>query len=194
MPPALPDSVHAAKLLDPGEVAMAACPNHRVRLLLAAFMFAALAGCANAPRITVLLERPILAPPRAMALALDEGETLPLGITPELVGNEVEKAGFVLGGGAPRYRLTLTAAAGALKTGSYLPTEESKTKRNWIARPNRSLRARLAGGQMLRITAVLIDGESNKEVWRGTGTLRTHDPRSAASGLARDVLAKLPHG
>jgi len=129
-----------------------------------------------------------------MALALDEGETLPLGITPELVGNEVEKAGFVLGGGAPRYRLTLTAAAGALKTGSYLPTEESRTKRNWIARPNRSLRARLAGGQMLRITAVLIDGESNKEVWRGTGTLRTHDPRSAASGLARDVLAKLPHG
>jgi len=129
-----------------------------------------------------------------MALALDEGETLPLGITPELVGNEVEKAGFVLGGGAPRYRLALTAAAGALKTGSYLPAEESRTKQNWIARPNRSLRARLAGGQMLRITAVLIEGESNKEVWRGTGTLRTRDPRSAAPGLARDVLAKLPHG
>jgi hypothetical protein len=47
---------------------------------------------------------------------------------------------------------------------------------------------------VLRVTAVLIDGEDNREVWRGTGTLRTRDPRGAAAQLASEVLARLPHG
>jgi hypothetical protein len=41
---------------------------------------------------------------------------------------------------------------------------------------------------------VLIDMQDNREVWRGTGTLRTADPKAAARELMAEVLAQLPRG
>ena len=172
---------------------MAVRPN-LCRPPLAAVACVALAACASAPHITAFQEHQIVAPPRGMALALDQDEKLPFGIAPDLVADAATKAGFILGGDAPRYRLALTAAAGASDAGSYLPADETKARANWVARSDHSWRARFAGGRVLRITAVLIDSDGNREVWRGTGTLRTSDPRGAAPELTREVLAKLPHG
>jgi len=171
---------------------MIARPNPCLRLFLAAAACAVLAACASTAHVTAFQEHPIAAPPRSLALALDRGEKLPFGIAPELVADATAKAGFILGGDAPRYRLALSAAAGASDAGSYLPTDEAKARPNWVARPDRSWRARFAGGRVLRITAVLIDSDDNREVWRGTGTLRTSDPSGAAPELTREVLAKLP--
>jgi len=131
--------------------------------------------------------------PRTLALALDPGEKLPLGITQDMIDAAAAKAGFVFGAEAPRYRLALTAALGASSAGSYLPPDSPASAPGWVARPDRNWRARFAGGQVLRVTAVLIDGEGNREIWRGTGLLRTRDP-GAAPELAREVLAKLPRG
>jgi len=75
-----------------------------------------------------------------------------------------------------------------------LPSDDAEPHLNWVARPDRNWRARFVGGRVLRVTAVLTDSEDNREVWRGTGTLRTSDPEGAAPQLVREVLAKLPHG
>ena len=173
---------------------MTARSNPCLRLSLAAAACAALAACASTSHVTAFQEHQIMGAPRSMALALDRGEKLPFGIAPDLVADAAAKAGFILGGDAPRYRLALTAAAGASDAGSYLPADETTARANWVARSDHSWRARFAGGRVLRITAVLIDSDGNREVWRGTGTLRTSDPRGAAPELTREVLAKLPHG
>jgi len=173
---------------------MTARPKYCLRLPLAAAACVALAACASTSHVTAFQEHQIVAPPRGLTLALDQDEKLPFGIAPELVADAAAKAGFVLGGDAPRYRLALTVAAGASDAGSYLPADEAKARSSWVARPDRSWRTRFAGGHVLRITAVLIDNDGNREVWRGMGTLRTSDPRGAAPELAREVLAKLPHG
>lgn len=170
---------------------MFAHPNPRLRPLAAIAACAMLAACASTSHVTAYQERGIAPAPRGLKLALDPGETLPFGITPASVVAAAGKAGFVIGGDSPRYRLVLTAAAGASDVGSYLPAGENKS---WVARPDRNWRARFAGKRMLRVTAVLIDGEDNREVWRGTGTLRTRDPNDAAAQLASEVLARLPHG
>ena len=78
--------------------------------------------------------------------------------------------------------------------GSYMPAPDTKAPPIWIARPDRSLRARFARGRVLRVTAVLVDTSISREVWRGTGTLRTADPEGAAPDLVGQVLAKLPRG
>ena len=152
-----------------------------------------LTACASTSHVTAFQEAPIAPAPRTLALALDPGENLPLGITRDVVDAAAGKAGFVLGGDASRYRLALTAALGASDAGSYLPPGNSASAPNWVARPDRNWRARFAGGRVLRVTAVLIDGEGNREIWRGTGLLRTSDPGEAPE-LAREVLAKLPRG
>jgi len=173
---------------------MAAHPNLRFRLMMAATLGMALAGCASTPHVTAFQEHPIVAAPRSLTLAIVQDEKLPFGIAPDLVAEAAAKAGFALGGEASRYRLMLAAAAGASDAGSYLPGQDGSARSSWIARPDRNWRARFAGGHVLRITAVLIDSAANREVWRGTGTLRTSDPRAAAPELAREVLAKLPLG
>jgi hypothetical protein len=152
-----------------------------------------LTACASTSHVTAFQEAPIPAAPRTFALALGQGERLPLGIAPEMVAAAAAKAGFVLSDQAPRYRLALTAAFGAAEAGSYLPTDSGAGKPSWVARPDRNWRARFAGGHVLRVTAVLIDGIGNREIWRGTGTLRASDP-AQASELAREILNKLPRG
>lgn len=173
---------------------MSARSNPGFRLALPPLACAALAGCASTSHVTAFQEYRIAPPPRSLALALDQGERLPFGIAPELIADAAAKAGFVLGGGQPRYRLALSAAAGASDSGSYLSGNDTTPHPSWVARPDRSWRARFAGGHVLRITAVVIDGDGNREVWRGTGTLRTSNPEGAAPQLVREVLAKLPHG
>lgn len=173
---------------------MAARPKPHFRLMSAALGCMALAGCASTSHVTAFQEHPIDAAPHSLTLALDQNEKLPFGITPDLVAEASAKAGFALGGEAPRYRITLTAAQGVSDAGSYLPGDDTKARSNWVARPDRNWRARVAGGHVLRITAILTDNAANREVWRGTGTLRTGDPRGAAPELAREVLAKLPRG
>ncbi len=153
-----------------------------------------LGGCASTSHVTAFQEHPIDPAPRNLTLALDQGETLPFGIPPDRIAEAAAKAGFAVGGEAARYRLALSAAVAASDAGSYLPGEDSKARSNWVARPDRNWRVRFAGGHVLRITAVLIDSAANREVWRGTGTLRTSDPHAAAPDLASEVLAKLPHG
>lgn len=172
---------------------MSARPILRFHLMLATLGCVTLAGCASTSHVTAFQEHSIDAPPRSLTLALDRDEKLPFGIAPDLVAEAAAKAGFTLGGETPRYRLALTAAANASGAGSYLPREDSTARSSWIARPDRNWRARFTGGHVLRITAVLIDNAANREVWRGTGTLRTSDPRAAAPELAGEVLAKLPH-
>ena len=154
-----------------------------------------LGACASTSHITTYQEATLASPPRVLALALDQGEALPFGIARDLVAEAAARAGFVICGEASaRYRLLLTAAAGYSDMGSYLPPLETKAQPIWIARPDRSLRARFARGRVLRVTAVLIDTSMNREVWRGTGTLRTADPKGAAPELVSQVLAKLPRG
>ena len=165
----------------------------KLRPILAFTACLGLAACASTSHVTAFQEAPIPASPRTMSLALDKGEQLPIGITREIVTAAAAKAGFAFGDDAARYRLALTAALGASDAGSYLPADGDAARPSWVARPDRNWRVRSAGGHVLRITAVLIDGADNREVWRGTGTLRTSDPQQA-SELAREVLAKLPHG
>jgi hypothetical protein len=173
---------------------MAARSTLRFMGMLAPVAGAALTGCASTSHVTAYQEHAIVPAPLSLTLALDQGETLPFGIAPDTVAAAAAKAGFVLGEEAPRYRLALSAAAGGSDAGSYLPGAEAKAHPSWVARPDRNWRVRFAGGRVLRITAVLIDSDGNREVWRGTGTLRTSDPGAAAPELAREVLAKLPHG
>jgi len=163
----------------------------RPTLMLAACC--GLAACASRPHVTAFQKAPIPSAPRTVALALDQGEKLPLGISPDLIAAAVDKAGFAFGGNAPRYRLVLAATLGSSGTGSYIPADRAATEPIWVMRPDRSLRARLSRGNVLRVTALLIDGHDNRELWRGTGTLRTSDP-GRAPALAREVLAQLPHG
>jgi len=153
-----------------------------------------LVGCASTSHVTAFQERAIVPAPRSLALALDQSERLPFGIAPDLVADAVAKAGFTLSGSQPRYRLALTAAAGRSESGSYSSSDEAKSRPSWVARPDRNWRARFAGGGVLRVTAVLIDSEDNREAWRGTGTLRTSDPGGTAPQLVREVLARLPRG
>jgi len=168
--------------------------NSGLCLIFLPLACAALAGCASTTHVTAFQERRIAPAPRSLSLALDQGETLPFGIPQGLVADAAAKAGFTLGDSQSRYRLVLTLATGATDSGSYLPLNGGGPRPNWIARPDRSWRARFAGGRVLRVTAVLIDSEDNREVWRGTGTLRTRDPTGAAPQLAHEVLARLPHG
>ena len=173
---------------------MATHLNLRVRPLLVLLASTVLGACASTSHVTAFQERPVQAPPRRVALALDQGETLPFGIAPDLIADMAARAGFELSSDAPRYRLALTGAMGATDAGSYLPAANGAPRPSWVARPDRNWRARFAGGHVLRITAVLIDVGDNREVWRGTGTLRTSDPRGTAPELVREVLARLPHG
>jgi hypothetical protein len=149
-----------------------------------------LAGCASAPHITAVQQAPIAAPPRSIAF---EQDALPFGITPAAVAGAAARAGFVLNDAKPQYRLALTAAAGSSRAGSYVPPASGDGRTDWLQRPDRSLRARFAGGRVLRVTAVLVDTSSDREVWRGTGLQRTADPKATAPELVDQVLAKLPH-
>jgi len=194
MRPGLPEFTRAAKLRGFGGSTMSARTILGFRMALPPLACAALTGCASTSHVTAFQEHRIAPPPRSVALALDQGERLPFGIAPELIADAAAKAGFVLGGDRPRYRLALSAATAGAESGSYLPANDTTPRPSWVARPDRTWRARFAGGRVLRVTAVVIDGDGNREVWRGTGTLRTSDPDGAAPQLVREVLAKLPHG
>lgn len=170
---------------------MSAHPDFRAVLPFVSLACGMLASCASTSHVTAFQERQIAAAPRSLGLALDRGESLPFGIAPNTIATAAAKAGFMMEASAPRYRLAITAAAGAADAGSYLPATGSGTQ-SWVARPDRHWRARFAGGRVLRVTAILIDSDDNREVWRGTGTLRTSDPQQAAAQLANEVLAKLP--
>lgn len=166
----------------------------KLRPILAFAACLALVACASTSHVTAFQEAPIPPAPRTLALALDRGEKLPFGLSSDAVAAATAHAGFTTREDAPRYRLALTAAAGSSDTGSYLPDAEDRAHPRWVARPDRSWRTRFAKGRVLRVTAVLVDGDANREVWRGTGTLRTADPRGAAPELVEEVLAKLPKG
>ena len=161
----------------------------RIGLVLATCL--ALAACASAPHVTAIQQAPIAAPPRSIAF---EQDALPFGITPAAVAGAAARAGFVLHDTHPQYRLALAAAAGSSGAGSYVPPASGDGRADWLQRPDHSLRARFAGGRVLRVTAVLVDTSSNREVWRGVGLQRTADPKATASELVDAVLAKLPHG
>jgi hypothetical protein len=119
-------------------------------------------------------------------------EVLPFAIRRERVESALARAGFESGAPA-RYRLLLSAAAGSSRTGSFVPGTD-KIPDQWIGRPDHSLAGRIFPGNMLRVTAILVDSTTNHEVWRGTGTLRTADPAATAPQLVDQVLAKLPRG
>ncbi|HMI20064.1 MAG TPA: DUF4136 domain-containing protein [Sphingomonas sp.] len=165
---------------------MRTAPKLRPILTFAACL--ALTACASTSHVTAFQEAPIPPAPRTLALSLDQGEKLPFGLSFDSVAAAAAHAGFTMQDDNPRYRLALTAAAGSSDAGSYLPGERP----SWVARPDRSWRTRFAKGRVLRVTAVLVDAGANREVWRGTGTLRTADPRAAAPELVQQVLAKLP--
>jgi len=153
-----------------------------------------LAACASNSHVTAVQEAPLTPSPRAMTLALQSGETLPFGITSQRILEAAARAGYEMRDDHAHYRLSLTAALGAARSGSYLPGPQSNAPQSWIARPDHSLRTRFAGGRILRVNAVLIDLQNNREVWRGTGTLRTADANGNAPELVDEVLAKLPRG
>ena len=167
-------------------------PRFRVVSILGACLL--LAACASTSHVTAFQEATLAPIPRVFTLALQDGERLPFGLTPDAVAAAAADAGYALTGDHPRYRLELTAASGASDSASYLPGAQDNASPNWVARSDRSWRARLAGGRILRVSAVLIDTQDNREVWRGTGTLRTADPKAAAPQLVAEVLAKLPRG
>jgi hypothetical protein len=150
-----------------------------------------LASCASTSHVTAFQEAPIAPSPRTFSLALDQGEKLPFGMSPDAVATAARRAGFTMQADTSRYRLALTAAVASSKAGSYLPGEETP-RPSWLARPDRSWRAHFTKGRTLRVTAVLVETGGNREVWRGTGTLRTADPKAAAPTLVEEVLARLP--
>ena len=150
----------------------------------------ALTGCADKAHLTAVQKAPIARTPRT--IALDQSKTPPFGIAPAAVSAAVKRAGFAIGVPNARYQLALTAAAGPARAGSYVLPGDGGGSPIWVARPDNSLRARLTGGQILRVTAVLVDASSNSEVWRGTGLLRTADPGRDAPELVDKLLAKLP--
>ena len=166
----------------------------KLRPILAFAACLALTACASTSHVSAFQEAPIPPAPRTLALALDQDEQLPFGLSSDAVAAAAARAGFTMQGDGPRYRLALTAAAGSSDAGSYLPGAEVGARPNWVARPDRSWRTRFARGRVLRVTAVLIDTSTNREVWRGTGTLRTAEPKTAAVELVAEVLAKLPKG
>jgi hypothetical protein len=167
---------------------MRTTPKFRPILAFAACL--GLAACASTSHVTAFQEAAIPPAPRTLALALDQGEKLPFGLSADRVTAAATQAGFTMQDDRPGYRLALTAAAGSSDAGSYFPGERP----SWVARPDRSWRAHFVKGRVLRVTAVLVDAGANREVWRGTGTLRTADPRAAAPALVEEVLAKLPKG
>lgn len=152
-----------------------------------------LAGCASAPHISAYQEAMLAPAPRTLALAIEPDEALPFGIARSDLIRGAEQAGFVIGSDAPpRYRLYLTAAAGSAGAGTYLPAAETRTPPELVARSDHSLRGRVGGGGVMRITAVLVDTVVNREVWRGTGTMRSRALATAAHDLVGQLLAKLP--
>lgn len=168
-------------------------PTSKLGPILAFAACYSLAACASRPHVIAVQKAQIPPAPRTLMLVVDQGERLPFGIAPEIVADAAGKAGFVTASDASRYRLILTAAFSAPNTGSYTPPDGAARRPIWVTRPDRSLRARFAGGQVLRVTAVLVDGQDNRETWRGTGTLLTRNPQRA-SELVRHVLARLPRG
>jgi hypothetical protein len=164
----------------------------RARAVVGLSSCLALAACASTSHIIAFQEAPLTAAPRT--LALDHEEALPFGIEPNRVLAAATRAGYRSDGEHPRYRLAVSAAAGSPNSGSYLPHGDDEHLHTWIARPDHSLRARFAHGSVLRVNAVLIDLENDREVWRGTGTLHTSRPEAAASELTDEVLAQLPRG
>lgn len=148
-----------------------------------------LAGCADKVHLTAVQKATATAP---RTIALDQSNTLSFGITPTAITAAVTRAGFAVASPNARYQLALTAAAGPARAGSYALPGDGRGSPIWVAHPDKSLRARLTGGQILRVTAVLIDASSNSEVWRGTGLLRTADPGRDAPELVDKLLAKLP--
>lgn len=153
---------------------------------------AGLAGCASTPHIATLQSAAIVPAPPTASLSIDMAEVLPFAIRRERVESALARAGFESGAPA-RYRLLLSAAAGSSRTGSFVPGTD-KIPDQWIGRPDHSLAGRIFPGNMLRVTAILVDSTTNHEVWRGTGTLRTADPAATAPQLVDQVLAKLPRG
>ncbi len=153
-----------------------------------------LGACAGTSHVTAFQEAPIPSVTRTLALALDQAETLPFGLSSEAVAASAARAGFTMQRDNPHYRLMLTAAAGSSDAGSYLPAAETGARPKWVARPDHGWRARFEKGRVLRVNAVLVDTGTNREVWRGTGTLRTSDPGAAARALTDEVLARLPRG
>jgi hypothetical protein len=165
-----------------------ASPRSRIAPVLTVCLV--LAGCADTARVTSIQKAPIATTPRTVAL--DQSKALSFGVAPTAVTAAAMRAGFAIGTASPRYQLALTAAVGPSRAGSYVPPGDAGVPPIWIAHPDKSLRARLTGGQILRVTAVLIEASSNREVWRGTGLLRTSDPKADAPELVDKILAKLP--
>src|SRR6187402_1995909 len=121
-----------------------------LRLLLVLTLPFGFAGCASTSHVSAFQEAVIPSAPRTLALALDRDEKLPFGIAPTAIAAAATRAGFVLDETAPRYRLSLTAASGSSRAGSFLPAADAKGAPNWVARPDRDWRARFVGGRVLR--------------------------------------------
>jgi hypothetical protein len=153
-----------------------------------------LGACAATPRIQTVQRAPIGAVPHAATFTPDEGESLPFGISRARVEARLTRAGFAAQGSDAPYRLLLSVSAGSSRSGSFVPDGIEKSSRIWVGRPDRSLAGRIFPGDMMRVTAVLLDRATNREVWRSSGTLRTADPVGAAPRLIDAVLAQLPHG
>lgn len=150
----------------------------------------ALTACASAPHIVAVQSAAIAPTNRGTSITIDAKEMLPFTISRERVEAAMVRAGFGQEGNI-RYRLLLSAGSGSSRTGSFIPGA-GKIPDIWVGRPDRSLAGRIFPGHMLRVSAVLVDSATNREVWRGSGTLRTADPASAAPQLLDRILARLP--
>jgi len=153
-----------------------------------------LGACTATPHIRAVQSAAIGPAPHTATVTLDEGDKLPFGINRARVEASLARAGFAAQGDNAPYRLLLSASTGSSRTGSFVPDGTSKHSRIWVAPPDRSLIGRIFPGHMLRVTAVLLDCATNREVWRGSGSVRTADPAGAAPHLVDAVLGKLPHG
>jgi hypothetical protein len=151
-----------------------------------------LAGCASAPQVRAMQEA-VLEQPRTIDLAVEPGQTLPFGLAAGEVAHFAEQAGFAVATDEPaRYRLTIAAAAGSRAAASYLPPAEAKGRPDWVARPRHGWRESVERGDVMRVTIVLIDNATNREVWRGVASAHGTDQSATARQLAAELLAKLP--
>jgi len=162
----------------------------RVATLLAACMV--LNACADTPHIKVVQTAPINS--RASGVVIDATGAVGIHVDKQAIAAAVTRAGFAPRDEGARYRLVVAAAIGSPRIGSFVPSDAPGTSPDWIAVPDHRLRARWIRGAVLRITVVLMDVASNREVWRGTGSIKTKEPDAMAPRLLDQILAGLPRG
>ncbi|MET0252194.1 MAG: hypothetical protein ABW203_08460 [Novosphingobium sp.] len=130
--------------------------------------------------------------PIDLAVATPADEAIGFGLTRSTIEAAFVDAGFRLVGEdqvAP-LRLYLTVSQSKARTGSSVRREQ---RREWIEPPRRDLRSRLFGGRALRLTVLVVETASGKEILRTVGVRHagTRDDAAAPALLAK-LLKRRP--